>query len=161
MEPPSNPSIIILNESGRRLRIQPIRQAIQVALSRHGRDSAPVSVLLTNDEEIQELNRRFRAIDEPTDVLTFPSGEHGRSLGDIAISVAYAERQASARKVSLSQELAYLAIHGALHLVGFDDEAESDRLAMVAEMNEVAKAAGLKPDLEWHSLLHAAQEASA
>lgn len=160
MEPPSSASITILNESGKRLRLEPIRRAIRVALARHGRESRTVNVLLTSDEEIRSLNRRFRSIDEPTDVLTFPSGDFPLApLGDIAIAVPYAGRQAAARKVPLGQELAYLAIHGALHLVGYDDEDEGDRLAMVAEMNAVAQEAGLKPDWDWHSLLHSSREA--
>jgi ssRNA-specific RNase YbeY (16S rRNA maturation enzyme) len=72
--------------------------------------------------------------------------------------VPYAERQAKLRKVSLSQELGYLAIHGALHLVGFDDGSEPERLAMVREMNVVAVEAGLLPDEDWASILHGTRE---
>jgi probable rRNA maturation factor len=155
MEPPGKSSIAILNQCGKRLRLEPIRQAVWVALARHGRETAVVNVLLTRDEEIRALNHKFRNVDEPTDVLTFPAGDFpGAPFGDIAISVPYATRQAAVRGVSLGEELAYLAIHGALHLVGFDDENEEDRAAMVLEMNEVAVAAGFKPDHEWHSLLH-------
>ena len=114
-----------------------------------------VSVLVCEESEIRELNRRFRKVDEATDVLTFPAGSFpGAPLGDIAIALPYAERQARARGVSLSQELGFLAIHGALHLVGYDDETESDRATMLAEMNRVAMAAGFAPDLEWSSILH-------
>lgn len=155
MEPPSNPSVSVLNNTGRRLRVEPIRRAVRLAMKRHGRETGVVNVLLTGDEEIQSLNKRFRSVDEPTDVLSFPGdGFPNAPLGDIAISVAYAERQAAARRVSLTQELAYLAIHGALHLVGLDDNLDEDRAAMVAEMNAVAAAAGLKPDLDWYSVLH-------
>jgi probable rRNA maturation factor len=155
MEPPSKNRVTILNQSGRRIRLDPLRRAVSTALARHGCESAAVNVLLTGDEEIRTLNEKFRNLDEPTDVLTFPAGDFpGSVLGDIAISVPYAQRQADARKVSLGQELAYLSIHGALHLVGFDDESRKDLQAMVSEMNEVAVAAGFKPDREWHSLLH-------
>jgi rRNA maturation RNase YbeY len=112
-------------------------------------------VLLCDDLAIQELNRVYRGLDEATDVLTFPSGGfEGAPLGDVAISVPYAERQARARGVSLNQEIGYLAIHGALHLLGYDDESEADRVEMVQEMNRVAVAAGLQPDENWASLLH-------
>ena len=150
MEPPSTGNVTVLNQSTRRVRISQIRQAAEIALARHGHASDTVCLLLTNDEHIRDLNRQFRKIDEATDVLTFPSAQGG----DIAISVEYAERQAALRKVSLSQELSYLAIHGALHLAGFDDEGDQDRATMVREMNEVAKEAGLKPDEEWWSILH-------
>jgi probable rRNA maturation factor len=155
MEPPSNSNISILNESGKRLRFVSLRHALYKALERHGRESAPVAVLLTGDEQIRSLNSRFRGIDEATDVLSFPAGDFPLApLGDIAISIPYAERQARLRKVSLEQEIAFLAIHGALHLLGFEDDTDADREAMVKEMNEVAIGAGLEPDLEWHSLLH-------
>jgi rRNA maturation RNase YbeY len=154
MEPPSTGNVTVLNQSNRRVRISQIRQAAEVALARHGHANAVVCLLLTGDDHIRELNRQFRKLDEATDVLTFPAPEGSPSLGDIAISVEYAERQAKARKVSLTQELSYLAIHGALHLCGFDDENEKDREAMVREMNVVAREAGLKPDEEWWSILH-------
>ena len=160
MEPPSTQFIAILNESGRRMPVSLIRRAVAFALDSHGHASATVSVLLTTDEHVRELNRTFRHVDEPTDVLSFPAGSlaekllPGAPLGDIAIAIPYAERQARARKVSLSQEIAYLAIHGTLHLVGFDDLTDNDRAKMIDAMNEVAVGAGLKPDYAWSSILH-------
>jgi probable rRNA maturation factor len=153
MEPPSTRSIHILNETGRRIQLQPIRRAVAAALHRHGAEQATVSVLLTDDAAIRDLNKRFRGIDESTDVLSFPSGEKD-PLGDIAIAVPYAQNQAEARGVALTQELGYLAIHGTLHLLGYDDETDEDRTAMVLKMNEAAVDAGLKPDEDWHSILH-------
>ena len=160
MEPPSKTRVNVLNQSGRRLRLEPLRLGVSRALERHGRETAVVNVLLTGDDEIRALNQKFRNVDDSTDVLTFPSGElpvempSEIPLGDIAISVPFAARQAAARGVSLGQEIAYLGIHGALHLVGFEDERDTDRENMVAEMNAVAVAAGLKPDEDWYSLLH-------
>ncbi|CAN5377108.1 hypothetical protein BH11ARM1_BH11ARM1_11370 [soil metagenome] len=155
MEPPSTGNITVINESNRRVRVTQLGHAAKTALSRHGKDHAAVCILLTDDENIRRLNHEFRGIDEATDVLTFPAAAFpGAPLGDIAISVEYAQRQAALRKVSLSQELGYLAIHGALHLIGFDDETDEDRLAMVGEMNDSAVAAGLKPDTNWYSILH-------
>jgi len=153
MEPPSS-AIECINQSG--IGIQPhlLMDAVSSAFRLNSRPEASACVLLTLDEEIQDLNRRFRSIDSPTDVLTFPSGEQF-FLGDVAISVPYASRQANARGVSLEQELAFLAIHGALHLLGYDDESESERAVMVDEMNRVAVMMGLEPDHEWASILHA------
>lgn len=153
MEPPSTRSIHILNETGRRIQLQPIRRAVLAALKRHGAEGATVSVLLTDDAAIRDLNKRFRGIDESTDVLSFPSLETD-PLGDIAIAVPYAEKQAQVRGVAIIEELGYLAIHGTLHLLGFDDEAEIDRAQMIRMMNEAAVDAGLKPDEDWHSILH-------
>src|ERR1044072_3029837 len=155
MEPPSKHSIALLNQSGRRPPRALSARAISATLDLHKAKPSSVSVLLCDDSEMQALNLRFRKLDEPTDVLTFPAGHApGEPLGDIAISVPYAERQAKARRVSLNQEVGYLAIHGALHLMGFDDESEPDRQVMVREMNKAATAAGLKPDEESASILH-------
>jgi probable rRNA maturation factor len=156
MEPPSSHRIDVLNQSGRRLRIQPLKKAVSTTLDRHGRSNASVSLLLTGDAEIRQLNLEFRGLDETTDVLTFPAPDFpGAPLGEIAISVPYAELQAVRRSVSLQDELAYLAIHGALHLLGFDDEAEDDRRQMHAEMEAIGRELGLPPEPAWSSLLHA------
>jgi probable rRNA maturation factor len=130
---------------------------VSTVLQQHNARSGEVSILLCEDDEMQELNRQYRNLDESTDVLTFPA-ENPLLLGDIAISVPYAERQAEARGVALNQEIGYLAIHGALHLLGFDDETEDDRRVMVEQMNRAAVAAGLKPDHTWASLLHEAPQ---
>jgi rRNA maturation RNase YbeY len=129
-----------------------IRKSVACALARHGLDGE-VCVLLAPDDAIQSLNREFRHLDEVTDVLTFPSGE-GDPLGDIAIAIPYAQRQADKRGVALEQELAYLSIHGALHLAGFDDIEDSDRAAMILEMNAVARELDLPEDHDWGSILH-------
>lgn len=156
MEPPSSRHITVLNQSSRRVRVGALKHAVSVALSQHGMKGAKACVLVTTDEEIQSLNRRFRGIDDATDVLTFPSGDvPPEPLGDIAISLPYAERQAAARGVDLDTELGFLAIHGALHLAGLDDETEVDRAHMVQEMNRAAIAAGLPADEAWASILHA------
>ena len=155
MEPPSSRNITVLNESEHRVRTAPLARAMRGAFDLHGKSNSHACLLLTSDEHIRNLNRQFRGIDESTDVLTFPAGDFaGEQLGDVAIAVPYAVRQAKARRVSLSQELGYLAIHGALHLIGFDDESEPDREEMVRQMNAVAIATGFKPDENWASLLH-------
>ncbi len=156
-DPSSTRTISIVNRSGRRAPTAIIRRAVESVCVQHRARSGEISILLTDDAEIQDLNNRFRQIDEPTDVLTFPA-DNPMLLGDIAISVPYAARQAEARKVSLQQEIGYLAIHGGLHLLGFDDETEDDRKVMVELMNRAAVAAGLKPDTEWSSILHGATE---
>ncbi|MGV3617625.1 MAG: rRNA maturation RNase YbeY [Fimbriimonas sp.] len=156
MEPPSSGPISVVNDSGRKIETEPIASAVQVALAQHRRTPSEVTVLLTSDAHVQRLNRDYRALDEPTDVLTFVADED--ASGDIAIAVPYAERQAVLRGVTLEQELGYLAIHGALHLAGFDDETEPERAQMATEMNRAAVAAGLPPDEAWTSLLHGERE---
>lgn len=96
--------------------------------------SAELSILLTDDEEIHELNFKYRGIDRPTDVLSFSQMEGEElieegdivQLGDIVISVETAQRQADARGRSLADELELLTVHGVLHLLGYDDQNDED-----------------------------------
>jgi probable rRNA maturation factor len=89
---------------------------------------ADLSIVLTNDNTIQRLNREYRHKDTPTDVLSFqvdirvwsPSKDAPRLLGDIVISLDTAARQARSRKRPLLAELRMLLAHGILHLLGFD-----------------------------------------
>ncbi|MFZ4506147.1 MAG: rRNA maturation RNase YbeY [Fimbriimonas sp.] len=148
-----------MNEAGRRTASGEIKRAILATLARFGNLQGSVSVLITTDEGIRELNRTYRQIDEPTDVLTFPAADFpedlddsAKPLGDIAISRETALRQARARKIPVALEITYLAIHGALHLAGFDDETDAERDAMIAHMNEVAVSLGLPADPSWSSL---------
>lgn len=80
--------------------------------------------LLTGDETLRRLNREFRAKDEPTDVLSFPSPSPDGGLGDIAISVDRAREQAGECGHELSSELQILLLHGVLHLLGHDHETD-------------------------------------
>lgn len=125
------------------------------ALQHHGMSQGELCIVLTTDEEIRDLNTRHRGVDEATDVLTFPPSEPAKlagALGDLVIAVPFAGRQAERRGVALDVELAYLAIHGALHLAGFDDESDSDRAAMQVEMARIAGLAGLPQDPDWTTL---------
>ncbi len=90
-------------------------------------EGAALTVLLTDDAYLQELNRHYRDEDQATDVLSFPAGEPMPGteelleyLGDIAISVPFAEKQAAAKGHSAEAELQLLAVHGVLHLLGYD-----------------------------------------
>ena len=90
-----------------------------------------LGIRLTSEREMRDLNRRFRRKDEPTDVLSFPGEEfpEGRHLGDIAISVPTARRQASAQGHELSRELQVLLLHGVLHCLGYDHETDDGTMA--------------------------------
>lgn len=91
-----------------------------------GLGDAQVSVLLVGDRKIRELNRRYRNIDKPTDVLAFSQREgtggafHPHLLGDVVISVHSAQWQAGRYRHSLERELDLLLVHGLLHLAGFE-----------------------------------------
>lgn len=94
-----------------------------------------VSLLFTGDDEIQILNREYRGKDKPTDVLSFSAIEgltprsFEKDLGELVISLDTAKRQAKKYKVTLSEEIARLIIHGLLHLLGHDHEKVSKQKA--------------------------------
>lgn len=86
--------------------------------------TAEFSTVLVSDRGIRHYNRRYRGVPEPTDVLAFPMGEESY-LGDILISVETADRQ---RRGILQTELKVLALHGLLHLMGYDHEVDSGEM---------------------------------
>jgi probable rRNA maturation factor len=113
--------------------------AVQAGAGRRDFDaSGAVALLLTDDATLHDLNRQFRGLDKPTDVLSFEGETAGlrpgalRHLGDIAISVERARRQAGDYGHSFERELAYLVTHGLLHLLGFDHESDVEQQAMRA-----------------------------
>jgi probable rRNA maturation factor len=91
---------------------------------------AELSVALVGNREIQGLNSRYRAKDEPTDVLSFTSGEilpgGALILGDVVISLEKAGKQARAARRTLEKEVETLLVHGILHLLGYDHERSSE-----------------------------------
>lgn len=98
---------------------------------------AGLSLILTDDARLQQLNRDYRGIDAPTDVLSFPARmpdieipEMARYLGDILISVPYASRQAAKESHALIDELQLLAVHGVLHLLGHDHMTPAEKEQM-------------------------------
>jgi probable rRNA maturation factor len=93
-----------------------------------GRARGAVTVALVPDERIAALNRRYRRVDRATDVLSFPSDAPG-DLGDIVIAAGVARRQAREAGHALRTELRVLALHGLLHLLGYDHEQDGGRMA--------------------------------
>ena len=92
-----------------------------------------VSLLLTDDAELQQLNRDFRGKDKPTDVLSFPALPMDRPLlGDIAVAHETAARDAAVQGKSLADHLVHLLIHGYLHLLGHDHETPGEAAQMEA-----------------------------
>jgi probable rRNA maturation factor len=87
-----------------------------------------VTVALVPDRRIQELNRTFRGIDATTDVLSFPAAEPG-TLGDVVIARGVARRQAREAGHDMPTEVRVLALHGLLHLLGYDHEHDGGRMA--------------------------------
>ena len=87
-----------------------------------------VTVAVVPDARVRSLNRRYRAKDAPTDVLSFPADEPGE-LGDVVIAAGVAGRQARQAGHPIAVELRVLALHGLLHLLGYDHEHDGGRMA--------------------------------
>jgi probable rRNA maturation factor len=103
---------------------------------------AELTIVLTDDEQLRELNRQYRHLDSPTDVLSFPLGdidpESGNVyLGDIVISLPRALEQAAAQDHPLQDELRLLVVHGVLHLLGYDHGDEDEQARMWAAQDEI------------------------
>ena len=119
-----------------------LKQNVLKALRFLGLRKVEVSLLLTTDLEIARLNRGYRGMARPTDVLSFSQNEPAQRgkrllLGDIAISVQTARRQALRAKHSLSDECTLLAIHGLLHLLGHDHEKRKEAEMMFFLQNRI------------------------
>jgi probable rRNA maturation factor len=120
------------------------------ALSTTALSTKPVelAIVLTNDSAIRKLNRTWRGKDEPTNVLAFPARKQASprgSFGDIVIAYETLAREAKAEGKAFSHHLAHLAVHGFLHLCGYDHE--TSRQAAAMERLEVAILARLRiPD---------------
>ena len=102
---------------------------------------AELSIVVTDDDTLRELNRRYRATDAPADVLSFgPDGGEAfvtppgspRQLGEVLISYPMAQRQAEESGRSIAEELEHLLVHGNLHLLGFDHQGAAERRVMRA-----------------------------
>jgi probable rRNA maturation factor len=129
--------ITIDSKSPDPLETELLERAARAALEhQHAAPEADLTIVLTDDEQMQELNLEFRDVDSPTDVLSFPaSGEVDPEtgmpyLGDVLISVERARDQAEAGGHALEAELQLLIVHGILHLLGHDhgDPAEKERM---------------------------------
>ena len=109
--------------------------------------NAEVEVILTDDDNIRELNRKFRNIDYSTDVLSFPLGSDGeydenpetgmKMLGDIVISVEHAYAQAELYGHGIEREISFLAVHSMLHLLGYDHVDSKLEESIMREKQEI------------------------
>lgn len=135
----------------RKLAEKSVAAAIDVAeLEFH--EMAELSILLANDAELRALNRQWRGIDKPTNVLSFPGADiapgepGGLMLGDIAVSLETVKREAELENKTLNDHFCHLVIHGFLHLFGYDHETEEEAQVMeVLETKALARLAIADP----------------
>ena len=131
-----------------------MKKVLQKAAELYGlSEGVEVGVTFLDDAAIQELNRDYRDKDRPTDVLSFALNEGDEPeivdapeeelLGDILISLETTARQAEEYGHSLERELAYLTVHGMLHLLGYDHEEPADQAEMRLEEEAVLASLGI------------------
>ncbi|MDR7072789.1 rRNA maturation RNase YbeY [Fictibacillus barbaricus] len=133
-----------------------ISNVLQKAAEMEGLSTSEVSVTLVTKERIQEINKEYREKDSVTDVISFAmeemgedeieiiGGEETRFLGDIIICVDVAEEQAADFGHSMDREMGFLAVHGFLHLLGYDHMNEEDEKRMFGRQEEILELYGLK-----------------
>jgi probable rRNA maturation factor len=117
-----------------------VRRAILEAAIATSTSAGELAIVFTDDSAIRSLNRNWRSKDKPTNVLSFPARRTGRELphhlGDIVIAYQTTAREAKAEHKPFRHHLAHLAVHGFLHLIGYDHEADDE--AEVMESLEVS-----------------------
>lgn len=109
-----------------------------------GTVAGDVVVLLTDDAAVRDLNARFRDKDRPTNVLSFPAAESAAPhLGDLVLAYGVCAAEAGAQGKSLADHLSHLTVHGVLHLLGRDHEAEAEAEEMEAEERTILASLGV------------------
>jgi len=107
-----------------------IRRAVARAATVTSTINGELAVVLTNDSAVRALNRQWRGINAPTNVLSFPSAHTGGYLGDVVLAYETIAREARAEHKPFAHHLAHLAIHGFLHLIGYDHQHDRDAIRM-------------------------------
>ncbi len=121
-------NINYFNDSGQQfLPAKKIKDSVAAVFEGEKAESAEVNVIVLDDVKIHDMNKKFLSHDYPTDVITFPLGEGTEIEGEIYISADTARKQAEEYNVSFTNELLRLAVHGALHLMGYDDATDEER----------------------------------
>ena len=115
---------------------------IATAAGPHNND-AEVSIILTNDTEIHKLNKQYRDMDKPTNVLSFELGDD-LLLGDIYISLDTVKREAKNAKISVEEHTAHMVVHGMLHLQGYDHIKDDEAVIMESKEISIMKKLGYK-----------------
>src|SRR5919108_5187835 len=126
-----------------------LERAANAALAHQAQPlDSELSIILTNDARLHELNLNYLAVDAPTDVLSFPASETdpetgARYIGDILISMPRAQAQAEAASHPLEWEVQLLVVHGVLHLLGYDHAEAAEKARMWKAQAEILERLGL------------------
>lgn len=109
------------------------------------REDKPMQVIFVSLEQIHQLNKTYREVDRPTDVLSFPNDDpRDESLGDIFICLDKAREQSMSYRHSFERELGFLSVHGYLHLLGYDHYTDEEEKEMIEAQEKILKQAKLE-----------------
>ncbi len=128
-----------------------VRRAAEAAMLDNEAPPSEISVVLSDDEHIRELNKHHRGMDKPTNVLSFPPARTKtpagmpRFLGDVVLAFETVEREAAEETKPIEDHLAHLVVHGVLHLLGYDHEDEDEAETMEARERQILAKLGI-PD---------------
>lgn len=144
-------TIAIVNEAGYPVDAESLQQAAAVVLRQEqAAPDASLTIVITDDAAVATLNRQYRGVDAPTDVLSFPADEppveeEGEPpyLGDLVVAYPYSAAQAEREGYDLTQSLLLLVAHGTLHLLGYDHDSAANRAEMWAAQDKALTALGV------------------
>jgi len=135
-------AVEIINRTRNRINRQLITRSVEAVLA-FKKIKGDVSIAIIGDTAMRRLNKKFRAKDKPTDILSFVEKESESPLpgfiGELFIDLEQIKRQSKVFKTGVTWELAFITIHGALHLLGYEDETEPGRIEMELLGNKIIK----------------------
>ncbi len=128
-----------------------VRRAAEAAMRNEDAPPSEISVVLSDDEHIRELNKHHRGMDKPTNVLSFPAARIKtpsglpRFLGDVVLALETVEREAADETKPIENHLSHLVVHGVLHLLGYDHEDDEEAETMETRERQILAGLGI-PD---------------
>lgn len=142
----------ICNETNEKIEeLNGLEELLKYALKKLDIKNAEFNVIFIKNDEIHAMNKEYRGVDRPTDVITFALEDHKdielvgiRLLGDVYISIDKAREQAIEYGHSLKREISFLTIHGLLHLLGYDHMNPDDEKVMFSLQDEILDGFGIK-----------------
>lgn len=142
--------IEIINQTNEQIDIDDLRNVIDKAFERENVTNAFMNVIIVNNETIHQINKEYRGIDRPTDVISFALEDDKtfintdfRVLGDIYISIDKVYEQAKLYGHSTRRELSFLTVHGILHLLGYDHMVKDDEIIMFKKQDDILNSLGI------------------
>ena len=132
-----------------------VKEVLEFAMNKENLENTSFSVIFVDNNYIHELNKTYRKIDRPTDVITFAledekdmvNGSGNRMLGDVYISLDKAHSQAEEYGHSFKRELAFLAVHGFYHLLGYDHQTKEEEKIMFGKQEEILEEFNIKREV--------------